>query len=84
MDDRHIKRWLARSLAGTLGCAALAALALLLAGLLSAGGDRHGAHVLRITACILGAAMAMGLAALVVLLSIRSLRDNSGENVPPS
>lgn len=84
MDDRRLKYWLARCLAGTLGCAGLAAMALLLAGLLSAGGDRYGSQTLRIAAYILGSATAIGLTALVVLLSIKTLRDASGDQAPPS
>lgn len=79
-----MKRWLARCLAGTLGCGVLSVLALLLAALLSAGGDLHGAQVVRIAAIVLAAATAAGLSALVVLLSIASLQPSTSPAPPPT
>ena len=74
-----MKRWLARCLAGTLGCGGLALLALLLAGLLAAGGDRSAAHAFRIAAALAGAVAGFGLVTLVVLLSVQSIRSAQTE-----
>lgn len=65
--------WIARCLAGTLGCGMLALLAALLATLLTAGGDDHGGRALRVTALLLGVIAAAGIATLVVLLSVLQL-----------
>lgn len=68
-----MKTWLARCLAGTLGCGGLALLAGLLSALLSAGGDDAGGRALRISALLMGAVAAAGVTTLVVMLSALQL-----------
>lgn len=72
-----MKRWLARCLAGTLGCAALAFVALLLSGLLGAGRDAGGANVFRVIAVVLGGATLLGLATMVVMMVVTTLKTES-------
>ncbi len=80
-----MKIWLARCLAGTLGCGGLALLAGLLAALLFAGGDDTGGQALRITTMLLSAAAAIGVATLVVMLSVLQLGLlGSHEAAPPA
>lgn len=69
-----MKRWLARCLAGTLGCAALAVAALLLSGMLAAGRDFSGANVFRIVAMVLGSVTLLGLATMVVMMAVTVLK----------
>lgn len=69
-----MKTWLARCLAGTVGCGGLALLASCASALLSAGGDTAGGRAFRAMAMLLGAAAGVGLAALVVMLTTLQLR----------
>lgn len=68
-----MKIWLARCLAGTIGCGGLAVLAGLLSTLLVAGGDAGGGRALRMTAILLAATAALGVSTLVVILSALQL-----------
>lgn len=82
-----MKTWLARCLAGTLGCGGLALLAGLLSALLSAGGDENGGRALRVTALLIGVIAATGVATLVVMLSalqlgMASLKDARSTSNP--
>lgn len=70
--------WLARCLAGTIGCGGLALLAGLLSSLLSAGGDEAGGQALRITAGLLGTVAMTGVVALVVMLTALQLETTAG------